>query len=100
MILINDNWAITTDSNSYNVCKKIFNTDKETGEKKVAWSPVTYHSSLQDAIKALVKRFDRIALKTDEEMTLQDAIKVLEENHMKMKVLIEGAVPDIEVKLK
>lgn len=95
MILIGNTWAITADSNQYAVCKKSIN--KKTGE--VSYSAVTYHTTLVEAVKSLAKRIDRLSL-VDGEMTLNEALRKLEDNHMKLKVLIEEAVPEIEVKLK
>ncbi len=95
MIVIGDEWAITADSHAYAVCKKVVH--KKTG--KIIYAPKTYHSSLEKALLALTRRLDRLSL-VDEDLTLAEAIKKLDENHMKLKVLIEGAIPSVEVKLK
>ena len=95
MIVIGDDWGIQADSNQYAVFRKRHN--KKTGED--IWGPVTYHTSLPEAVKSLVRRIDRLSL-VDKDMTLSEAIHKLEDNHMKFKVLIEEAFPNIEVKLK
>ncbi len=95
MIKIGDDWGIIASSKQFSVCKKTI--DKKSGEEYYA--PKTYHTSIQDALKSLARRIDRLSL-IDEDMSLNEAIRRLEDNHMKLKVLIESAIPDIEVKVK
>lgn len=70
--LIEDNWYLIADENSWNIAKK----NKE-GKTKAEFSSTTYHHTPEDAIKFYLAKKQRESASKAEDGTLKDLVTIL-----------------------
>ena len=100
MIQINDKWAIDVDTYNYVLEKKLKSTLKvkgveqldENGNPIPQYQVVGYFGSFGDALRWLGKLYTRDALIDGGDMTLGDAICIVEHSESKLERLIKEAV--------
>lgn len=102
MIQINDKWAIDIDTYNYVLEKKLKSTLKvkgveqldENGNPIPQYQVVGYFGSFGDALRWLGKLYTRDALIDGGNMTLGDAICIVEHSESKLERLIKEAVKE------
>lgn len=73
MIKLSNGYVITADPACYTLNKTGTTTSKKTGEKKECLNQLSYHSTVENALKSLVGREQRKAV-VDKDMSLSEAI--------------------------
>ena len=99
LIRINKKYGIVVSSTDYCVCqfniiKGIKKASDRVGEEVI--KPLTYHSSLVDALNKIVKLTVRDSCRKGE-ISLKEAVNNIDNSLNELKELIELAVPNVKV---
>ena len=93
MIRINDDYVITTDELNYILCKDTHRCRKDTG--KPYYKPLGYYGKLTYALEDLVERVGKDKISGDDEISLQEAVKNIEDAYKILAAEISVAIPDV-----
>lgn len=103
MIRVNENWIINVDSLNYMPCrdlhrKKALKTNDGTVVEVDDYSnPIGFYTTLSSALSAIMQSNFRDAVK-DDEISLKDALKIIEEENFKTQQFLNSCDVKAEIK--
>ena len=96
MIRITDKYVILVDDLNYTVAidRHKVSVDKETGKERPVYTPIAYVSGLDAAIETIARKITTDVLKTDEEISLEEALSVINDIYKAFIETIKEAIPE------
>lgn len=95
MIKINEKWGICADNNGYQVGIMTEITDLKTGKPKIVLKDVTYPSTIQSAIKSIMRK-EQLDIVRKKDMTLQEAVNEFNRLYVKFEGLLNDILGTLE----
>lgn len=83
MIKINERWSISTDPRNYILTETYWGEDKKTHERKKMSAVYGFYPDLQTVLKAIARQ-ETMDVVANNDMTLREAIKMIEEIEQKV----------------
>ena len=86
-----DDWVVVVDDLNYSLAKKVPVKKKDDGKERpdFAYKYYGYYGSLSNALYALCDRLTRDALKSEEPITLKDAVNTITESYDRISDLLK-----------